>query len=883
MDTQLKLLGVATIDAWIGSDGGRFALAGVQPGPIAYQAVEATTGLDLIKLQLRILRGGTLERALPAPRGHAIAVRLTREDPERGFAPTAGEVELYRPPIGIGLRIAPAVSEGDWVGDTGERTLATVVAWARGRAEAIARLGRGLRETSLVVRGGATTKGCLLALCARLELARVDYDDGWLERAVAVAGGGCDDAHAEVALCAVAIAAYQDRRRALADQFFRTATRGRPRLGATGGHRITLHHRGAAYALQVAQIGDHRYRIDAGRGMRCDVEVDDRGQRERRLVLGDRRYRVRATAAAGRHAVEVDGVPHQVEVEDALGVIRAPSPAVVLRVLAAPGEPVRAGQPVVVLEAMKMEIVVAAPEAGELRELLVMPSVQVDLDAPLAIYDRRDDRGGRALPAGALVLPATAADSTPRGRFARAAAELQRLLLGYDADAGAARAILDGWRAAAAELPVDDPSDYAQLFTALGEVLRELEPLGRCDVLLSAGTPQMQTLWVILVEAGLLAARMLQVIPAAFVPDPHPSPIREVRLDIEGFPEIRAMREELVRLRAETRVRRSGRIGNSEAMRMLERRLARVARTQVPVLITGETGTGKELIARALHDASERAGGPFVAENCGSFSEGVLSSELFGHERGAFTGASGRRRGLFEQADRGTLFLDEIGETSPRVQVMLLRVLQEGRLRRVGGEDEVSVDVRVVAATHRDLRVEVEQGRFREDLYYRLCGAQLELPPLRERGRDLELLVRHFLAELGVPSLWPSEAAWAALRAHRWPGNVRELRAEVVRWSVFCERSVELDDLSPPIRAALDAVAREPATPREPSLAAGPVAASGPIRPLAEQVDATERRALLAALAACEGNLSAIARALAIDRNTLKRKLDKHGLRSSGP
>jgi DNA-binding NtrC family response regulator len=447
---------------------------------------------------------------------------------------------------------------------------------------------------------------------------------------------------------------------------------------------------------------------------------------------------------------------------------------------------------------------------------------------------------------------------------------------------------LRGERAAARvellELPVDDPSDYAQLFAALGEALHELAPLGRCDVLLSAGTPQMQTLWVILVEAGLLAARMLQVIPAAFVPDPHPSPIREVRLDIEGFPEIRAMREELVRLRAETRVRRSGRIGNSEAMRVLERRLARVARTQVPVLITGETGTGKELIARALHDASERAGGPFVAENCGSFSEGVLSSELFGHERGAFTGASGRRRGLFEQADRGTLFLDEIGETSPRVQVMLLRVLQEGRLRRVGGEDEVAVDVRVVAATHRDLRVEVEQGRFREDLYYRLCGAQLELPPLRERGRDLELLVRHFLAELGVPSLWPSEAAWAALRAHRWPGNVRELRAEVVRWSVFCERSVELDDLSPPIRAAFDVGEGEGATrPREPSLAAGAVAASGPIRPLAEQVDATERRALLAALAACEGNLSAIARALAIDRNTLKRKLDKHGLRSVGP
>jgi DNA-binding NtrC family response regulator len=426
------------------------------------------------------------------------------------------------------------------------------------------------------------------------------------------------------------------------------------------------------------------------------------------------------------------------------------------------------------------------------------------------------------------------------------------------------------------ELDVDDPSDYAQLFAALGPAIGDLhaEHL-ECDVLLSAGTPQMQTLWVILVEAGLLAARMLQVIPAAFVPDPHPEPIREVRLDIEGFPEIRAMREELVRLRAESRARRGSRIGNSEPMRMLERRLARVARTRVPVLITGETGTGKELVARALHESSERAGGPFVAENCGSFSEGVLASELFGHERGAFTGANARRRGLFEQADKGTLFLDEIAETSPRVQVMLLRVLQEGRLRRVGGEQEIEVDVRVVAASHRDLRAMVANGEFREDLYYRLCGATLELPPLRERGRDLELLVGHFLAELGHDRRpWPSDEAWAALRRYAWPGNVRELRAEVVRWTVFCERVVELDDLSSAIREAGQTLVRPSTRTPEPVLEV-----AGVIRPLTEQIDATELRALIEALTRFEGNLSATARALAIDRNTLKRKLDKHGLR----
>jgi DNA-binding NtrC family response regulator len=425
------------------------------------------------------------------------------------------------------------------------------------------------------------------------------------------------------------------------------------------------------------------------------------------------------------------------------------------------------------------------------------------------------------------------------------------------------------------ELAVDDPSDYEQLFVALGPALRDDDP-GVCDVLLSAGTPQMQTLWVILVEAGLLRATMVQVIPAAFVPDPHPSPIREVRLDIEGFPEIRAMRDELRRLRAQT-VTRGQLVGESEAMSLLERRVARVARADVPVLILGETGTGKELVARAVHAASDRASGPFVAENCGSFSEGVLASELFGHERGAFTGAQARRRGLFEQADGGTLLLDEIAETSARTQVMLLRVLQEGRLRRLGSETEIRVDVRVLAATHRDLAAMVAAGQFREDLYYRLRGATVELPPLRARGRDLELLVAHFLAELGRGRSkrgelrpWPTARAWAALQRHRWPGNVRELRAEVVRWTVFCETKVEFDDLSPEIQAAQRQTGQTP-SPR-PLLEVG-------FASLAARIEATERAAVLEALERFSGNLSAAARALEVHRNTLKRKLAKYDLR----
>jgi DNA-binding NtrC family response regulator len=423
---------------------------------------------------------------------------------------------------------------------------------------------------------------------------------------------------------------------------------------------------------------------------------------------------------------------------------------------------------------------------------------------------------------------------------------------------------------------VEDPSDYKQLFRALGKVTPQLDkrwpqPAWQVDVLLSAGTPQAQTLWVILVQAGLLRARMLQVIPAAFVPVPHPKAVREVRLDIEGFPEIRALRAEVTRLRAETRTRAGVLVGSSEAMERLQTRIARVAATDVPTLIMGETGTGKELVARALHDASARAHGPFVAENCGAFAEGVLLSELFGHEPGAFTGAVGRRRGLFEQAHGGTLFLDEVGELAPRAQSSLLRVLQEGSLRRVGGERQVRVDVRVVAATHRDLVSMVRAGTFREDLFYRLRGATLELPPLRARAGDVPRLVEAFLDEARATRgkrLTVTPAALRLLSRHAWPGNVRELRAEVLRWAVFCDELVDEADLAPEIRGT--ARASQPATATTGARA---------IVPLAEVVGAAERTAIAGALEASGHKLALAARALGIDRNQLKRKMARHGLR----
>jgi len=423
---------------------------------------------------------------------------------------------------------------------------------------------------------------------------------------------------------------------------------------------------------------------------------------------------------------------------------------------------------------------------------------------------------------------------------------------------------------------IDDPSDYAALFAALGPLVAELAELARgertyLDVLLSSGTPQAQTLWVIFVQAKMLRARMLQVIPAAFVPRPHPRAIREVSLDIEGFPEIRVLREEVTRLRAEVRARSSKLVAGSDVMRSLLDRVIRVAQSELPVLVLGETGSGKELIARAIHDGSPRADGPFIAENCGAIADSLLASELFGHEAAAFTGAAARHRGLFEQASGGTIFLDEIGELPAQVQAMLLRVLQERTVRRVGGEAAVPVDVRVVAATHRDLEQMVRDGRFREDLYYRLRGATLTVPPLRERVSDLPAMIEVFLREATIRGrarkLPVLPEAMRLLAAYAWPGNVRELRSEVHRWAVFCDDEVTPADLAPEIRQA--AVARVPKR-------------SASVRPRVTTLEAAvrdaEHAAITAALAAHAGNLSQTARALAIERNTLKRKLGKLGL-----
>jgi DNA-binding NtrC family response regulator len=235
-----------------------------------------------------------------------------------------------------------------------------------------------------------------------------------------------------------------------------------------------------------------------------------------------------------------------------------------------------------------------------------------------------------------------------------------------------------------------------------------------------------------------------------------------------------------------------GMVGDSSMMRVTRDALVRLARLRAPVLVTGETGTGKDLAARALHGCSPRAEQPFVALNCGSLTETLAEDVLFGHERGAFTGAGGTRRGAFERAHRGTLFLDEIGELPLPQQAMLLRVLDDGRVTRLGGHSEAAVDVRVLAATNRDLLRATEIGTFRLDLYHRLATLRVEMPPLRDRPDDIPALARHFLAamadDVGEQTL--DDTALELLAAHSWPGNARELRNLLYRAAAMSARGV---------------------------------------------------------------------------------------------
>jgi DNA-binding NtrC family response regulator len=307
-------------------------------------------------------------------------------------------------------------------------------------------------------------------------------------------------------------------------------------------------------------------------------------------------------------------------------------------------------------------------------------------------------------------------------------------------------------------------------------------------------------------------------------------------------------------------------IGSSAEMLGIFKAIARAAASDATVLILGESGTGKEMVARVLHARSVRSRGPFVAINCAAIPENLLESELFGHEKGSFTGAIGRRIGRFERANGGTLFLDEIGDMSFALQSKVLRALQEREIERVGGTSPVPIDVRIVAATNRDLAREVREERFREDLFYRLAVVTLKLPPLRRRGMDLDFLVEHFVARYaedhGRTIVGIAEATMEALRTHPWPGNVRQLRNAIERAVVMVTGDVLLPHHLPSEILNPDEV------PSEASEGAGALCT----------LEEMERRLIRRALRETGSNLTLASERLGIHRNTLRRKIVQYGL-----
>jgi two-component system, NtrC family, nitrogen regulation response regulator NtrX len=312
-------------------------------------------------------------------------------------------------------------------------------------------------------------------------------------------------------------------------------------------------------------------------------------------------------------------------------------------------------------------------------------------------------------------------------------------------------------------------------------------------------------------------------------------------------------------------------VWSSPVMREIMAQVEQVAASETRVCIRGETGTGKELIARTLHEKSSRRAGPFVALNCAAIPAELMESELFGHEKGSFTGAAARHVGKFEQAHRGTLFLDEIGDMPLPMQAKLLRVLEEGEIERVGGGAPIQVDVRVVVATHRNLEEQVKQGTFREDLYHRIFVFPIALPPLRERREDIRVLAEHFIAQLGEQNHWKpktlSASALAALENYSWSGNVRELRNVIERVLLYATGDT------------IEAPAVERALPRaSSSLAAGIGVHDGADGPLSQRVESFERETLLAELKRNRNHMTNTAKALGLERSHLYKKCQQLGI-----
>ena len=394
----------------------------------------------------------------------------------------------------------------------------------------------------------------------------------------------------------------------------------------------------------------------------------------------------------------------------------------------------------------------------------------------------------------------------------------------------------------------------------------KLEGVDGLAVLSGAKRLQPETEVVVITGHGSIDTAVSAIKAGAFDYLTKPVEPEELVLVLKKALEHRSLVGEVRRLREEVRDKYSfeGIVYASPAMHKVLELVKKVAATDATVLIQGESGTGKELVARAIHESSARRTGSFVAINCGALPEGLLESELFGHVKGSFTGADRNKRGLFEEANGGTLFLDEISETTPGLQVKLLRALQEGEVRRVGDNHPIKVSARLVTATNRDLAKHVKDGKFREDLFYRLRVFPIIIPPLRERTEDILPLAEHFLRKarkkLGGKAARFSPDAAEALQAYAWPGNVRELEHAVERAMIMAAGpSVQAADLPPEMAPAAAPSAKTSSR-------------SG------QTLEDLEKKHILEVLEACGQNQADAAKRLGIARNTLWRKLKSYGL-----
>jgi len=386
------------------------------------------------------------------------------------------------------------------------------------------------------------------------------------------------------------------------------------------------------------------------------------------------------------------------------------------------------------------------------------------------------------------------------------------------------------------------------------DLIRELEPRARTDIVLVTGNATVDS-----AVAALLGGATDYLT--------KPVDVLRLRSVLLNVARRRELRQEIDSLR--TDLRSLGHygplVGVSASMQQVYDLIGRVAATEATVLLLGESGTGKELVAQTIHAQSRRRNGAFVPVNCGAVAPGLIESELFGHERGSFTGAERTHRGFFERALGGTLFLDEISEMAPELQVRLLRVLETGSVARVGGERDVPIDVRVIAASNVDPAVAVRGGKLREDLLYRLSVFPIRLPPLRERPEDIDLLAEYFLSRLNETSEAAprrlTRAALRRLRSHSWPGNVRELANAVQRAFILADDEIDAACLPAPLRAAAVDSGDE-----------GPVLR---VRVGSTVADA-ERRLILATLEECGGNKDRAARLLGISLKTLYNKLNRY-------